>query len=185
MLLSDRVLLLPVLFLLLLLRLLLDLFYLWARQKFFDLKPALLFYISIKRLELAKKLYMNAIQGDIYFGSYSDAMYIKKSLTILGMIVGVAATTGLVTALSMSETALAVGGGGGCGTGGGSDGCTGTGFIGGHGAGGGVGVSGGGGGSGTGYGDTDILTFNHCGVGTGGGGGVGGHGSNSHSSCFD
>ena len=43
-------------------------------------------------------------------------MYIKKSLTILGMIVGIA-TTGLVTALSMSETALAVGSGGGAGTG--------------------------------------------------------------------
>ena len=43
----------------------------------------------------------------------------KISLTILGMILGIAAT-GLVTALSMTETALAVvtpGGGGGCGVG--------------------------------------------------------------------
>jgi hypothetical protein len=45
-------------------------------------------------------------------------MYIKISLSIVGMILGVAAT-GLVTALTtMSETALAVGTGGGCGVGG-------------------------------------------------------------------
>ena len=46
-------------------------------------------------------------------------MHIKISLTILGMIVGVAAT-GLLTAASMSQTALAVDGpqDGGCGKGG-------------------------------------------------------------------
>jgi hypothetical protein len=48
-----------------------------------------------------------------------DTMRIKISLTILGMILGIAAT-GLVAALSMSETAFgrATVGGGGCGTGG-------------------------------------------------------------------
>jgi hypothetical protein len=67
-------------------------------------------------------------------------MYIKISLTILGMILGIAAT-GLVGALSMSETALAAGTGRGCGTGGGTDGCT-SGGTGGFGTGGGTGEGG-------------------------------------------
>jgi hypothetical protein len=47
-------------------------------------------------------------------------LFLRISLTILSMILGIAAT-GLVTALSMSETALAVGFGGGAGFGGGSE----------------------------------------------------------------
>ena len=92
-------------------------------------------------------------------------MYIKISLTILGMILGIAAT-GLVTALSMSETVLAQaqGIGGGCGVGGcgGSEVSSGSGTD----------ASGAGGGrlgnnfgTGAGYGDTGISGFSRCGQG--------------------
>jgi hypothetical protein len=49
------------------------------------------------------------------FDNHTGNMYIKISLTILGMILGIG-TTGLLTALTtMTETAFAVGSGGGCG----------------------------------------------------------------------
>ena len=69
-------------------------------------------------------------------------MYIKISLTVLGMILGIGAT-GLLTAVSMSETALALGTGGGCGSGpNGQGGCGGT-LIGGSEGTGGMGIGGG------------------------------------------
>lgn len=96
-------------------------------------------------------------------------MHIKISLTILGMIVGIAAT-GLVTALSMSETALAAGSGGGSVCGGDENGCGSDALTSGHGFGGGSGV--GGGGSGGGSGSAGL----ECGGGQGGGSGGGGGG---------
>ena len=103
-------------------------------------------------------------------------MQIKISLTILGMIVGIAAT-GLVTALSMmSETALALRQGSGFGCGafghGSEDFCPPSG--GGFGGGGGSGV--GGGGAGTGEGSGTGANVGGGGCGEGGGFGRGGSG---------
>jgi len=100
----------------------------------------------------------------------------KASTVTVAILVALAATTGLVTALSMiSQTALAAtphGGGSGCGTGGGSpfiDCSSGSGFTGGGGSGGGGSGSstdGGGIGGGIGIGSSDFGLV-HCGQGGG------------------
>jgi hypothetical protein len=98
------------------------------------------------------------------FLTRKDTTYIKISLTILGMIVGVSAT-GLVAALSMSEPALAQrqGSGGGCGSGGcgGDIICCATEFNGGGGGSPVGGTFGGGGGFGN---DENDLFLERCGI---------------------
>jgi hypothetical protein len=117
---------------------------------------------------------------------YLVSMNSKRSLTILGMILGIAAT-GLVTAVSMSETALAaVGRGGGCGQGGCGGAVSGFGDVGdatggsqttGGFGGGGVFSSSGSGGHGSGFGGGEEL---RCG---GGGGSNSASSPNFHTSC--
>lgn len=86
----------------------------------------------------------------------------NANTVVVAMLVALATTTGLVTALSViGQTALAAGAGGGCGKGGCGGGLAGQGsstFSGGFGEGG----SSSGRGGGTGYG------FAHCGAGNGG-----------------
>jgi len=99
-------------------------------------------------------------------------IHLPKTIAISAVLVAaIATTTGLLTALSMSQTAFAaVGTGGGCGVGGGSAGAciSSVPFIGGGGNGGNIITGSGGGGTGFGVSSSPTSPLNHCAIAGGG-----------------